>query len=238
MRCRASFAYVGLFFISGCCCCSGTSGPSTPATPEAKAFGEADRAIVSYDAAQGIGFGNTTQAKEFAVAFGELAAEMEPEWFSGGDDDAMSLSDGHFLTYCRQNADSICFLVHVPQLKNYEDDVRDSLIEMLWICADEVLTGKVEQGTEVAIGLRGSILFGGLAIGQLGSDPSQTENAGSVDRENFHRFFKDDVATDEMAAGDTDSNAADAAGETPTEPDEVPETTPQTTPEESQDTGS
>ena len=238
MRYRALFAVAGLLLISGCCCCSGTSGPSTPATPESKAFGEADREIISYDAADGIGFGNTTEAKEFAVAFGELAAEMEPDWFSGGDEGALSLSDGHFLTYCRQNADSICFLVHVPQLKNYEGEVRESLIDMLWICADEVLTGKVDSGTEVAIGLRGTILYGGLAIGELGSEPSQKEEAGSVDREKFHRFFKEDEPPVETATeGDTASDATDAAADSSTESDDTAET-PAEHPEENPGTDS
>lgn len=199
MRALALFHAAWLVLLTGCCCCSGLSAPSTPATPEEKAFGAANRMISVYKADDGGAYGNTPEAKELATAFAALAESSEKELFSGGKEGGLSLSDGHFVTYCRQNNDSVCFLVHVPQLKNYKDDVRDALVEMCWSCAEEVLEGKVAPGTEVAVALRGSLLYGGLATGKLGETPT-TEQTSVIDQDQLHKFFKEAGTPDPVPA--------------------------------------
>ena len=93
---------------------------------------------------------------------------------------------------------------------------------MLWICADQVLDGEVDPGTEVCVGLRGGLLYGGLAIGKLGSDPSETQNDSSVDRDNFFRFFKDDaVSPPSVDPAENETDTGDATDDADPSEDET-----------------
>lgn len=166
-------------------------GESAPRTPEEAAFRDADRQIGSHRDA--IAFGNTDQARQLAD---EVAKRMKIEQaraFSGGKQNrTASLTDDNFLTYCQITPTAVCFLIHVPQLKNYHDDVRTALAELAWTVARAAIAErKIAATGDLAIGLRGSMLYGALASGKAGDATPRIETGSSVGREKLHRYFVD-----------------------------------------------
>ena len=162
-------------------------------------------------------FGNTGEAKQLAASFAKLIKLANDASFSGGKKGGLSMTKGHFLTYCRLNEDSVCFLIHVPQLKRYKKDVRDALIELCWISAQAVLKESVDKDIELAIGLRGSVTYGGSAIGMSSSDNPTTENSFMVSRTAFYKYF---AQTKEVSAEGEDSDETSAEDSEPTDEDE------------------
>lgn len=185
--------------------------------PGEKAFGEANRSIVSDG--EGTYHGNTEVARELAKAFSEKVKELEGELFTGGKENrAVSLTGEEFLTYCQLNEDSVAFLVHVPQFKRYKGEVRDSLLELTWAIAQSLMEGHPQgESLEIAIGLRGTMMYGGSAIGTQGGNPKY-ENSFSIDKDVFFKYFEEPEAEAETSEGD-------AEVEGPTEAEGEPEDT-------------
>jgi len=163
----------------------GKAGPPPAGKSE---FDVANRKIGSDD--QGVAHGNNENAKAMAQAFSDLMGVADKAAFKGHKKRLVSLTGEKFVTYCHQNGDKVAFLVHVPQLKNYKGEVRDSLIELCWLVANQIVEDQGGgQFKQVGVGLRGSLMYGGLAIGPLGSEDPKTENAGAVDDDKLYPFF-------------------------------------------------
>ncbi|MCO5169479.1 MAG: hypothetical protein M9894_24310 [Planctomycetes bacterium] len=128
--------------------------------------------------------------------------------FTGGKDEGRrpSLSGGNFITYCQLTEVGACFLVHVPQLKSYKREVRGALIDLAWQSARGVTEERraAGRGDALAVGLRGAVLYGGLAAGP-GRDerPATLANAASVDTAPLHAFFTEPRATTTPAITET-----------------------------------
>lgn len=138
----------------------------------------------------GTAHGNTEQARIMAAAFSEAMGAVDKQAFTGHKKRSFSLTGEKFLTYCHQSGDKLVFLVHVPQLKAYKREVRDELISLAWEVANFVVTKAGAEGVKrVGVGLRGSVMYGGLAIGDLGSTSPQVENAAAVDEKKLYEFF-------------------------------------------------
>ena len=180
--------------------------------PGGSEFHAADQQITSFKGEEA--FGNTEEARELAAAFAEITQVATEASFSGGKKGGLSTTKGHFLTYCQLNEDSVCFLVHVPQFKRYKKDVRDSLIELCWASAKLIVEKAVDGDIELAIGLRGSITYGGSAIGMSSSDTPKTENSFMVSSMEFHKYF---LPVADADTGEDDSDEVDAEETTDTE---------------------
>ena len=162
-----------------------TLGPGRkPATPEEAAFREADRMIVSHK--DRVGFGNTAEATAVAERFAAAMKTQQALFFTGGKKGGVSLSDGEFLTYCRMSGPDTCFLVHVPQLKRYKDEVRTALARIAWTTARSALGDRAGRG-EVMVGLRGSALYGVVITGS--ENAPQITMGTSVPTQPLHSFF-------------------------------------------------
>ena len=157
---------------------------STP--PE---FEEANTKIISDSA--GIFHGNSESAKEMAKQFSETMKVLQAELFTGGKKNRIiSLTGEEFLTFCKSDDRFVVFLVHVPQLKRYKGEVRDALLELAWVVANNATSGHpAGDNLEIAIGLRGSFFYGGSAIGTKGGEP-EYENAATIDKEIFYKYFE------------------------------------------------
>lgn len=209
MRAAIAAAVLGsVTWLVGC-------GPSGPPEPGEEAFHEASRKIITNS--EGAFHGNTPAATDMAQRFSEAMATADKEIFTGHKERSFSLTDEEFVTYCQVSGDKICFLVHVPQLKRYKDDVRDTLIELTWIVANHAIA---ESGagpfSKVGVGLRGSIVYGGLAIGPPGEKPAETENSAIVDDDKLYEFFveKTPAAAEEPAS---EESAEEPVGAEPEE---------------------
>ena len=198
--------------VAGC----GGASDSEPKVelPGAKAFDEANRSIVSDR--EGTFHGNTEASRELAKALSEMVKELEGEFFSGGKENrAVSLTGEEFLTYCQLNDDSVAFLVHVPQFKRYKGEVRDTLLELTWAVAQKITEGHPKgESLEIAIGLRGTMMYGGSATGTQGGNPNY-ENSFSVDKDVFFKYFEEPEAEAETSEGDAEAEGpTEANGET------------------------
>lgn len=153
-------------------------------------FDEANARISSFHGESA--FGNTPEAREMAKRFGEIMKVMSRVAFKGGrTNDSVSLTEGHFLTHVELRANSVCFLVHVPELRSYRGEVRKTLLDLAWTAA-QTSTVKVrpEPGVKLAVALRGIVLYGALATGPATAEkPVTLEFEGSVGTAPLYAFF-------------------------------------------------
>ena len=153
----AVIANVGMFFVVN------TMEPS-----EETAFSKASGAIVS--SSGGIGYGNTDEARLIAVEFAESMKMVRDEAIDG-EDSALSISGGNFLTYCQLNEDSAVFLVHVPDLRNYEEDAKEFIADMAWTMAQQRLQGSsIPLGSELRVATKGVVFWDKIYLGELKSE--------------------------------------------------------------------
>lgn len=155
---------------------------------EEKRFDKANSLITG--SSTGYFHGNSKKAKEIAKEFADGMEVMSKLAFSGGKEErAISLTKGKFLTACQLNSKSILLLVHVPQFKRYKGDVRDSLLELSWLQASKVIEAiPHHKEMEIAIGLRGAVLYGASIVGKYGEEP-WLENDFSIGTDQFNKYF-------------------------------------------------
>ena len=180
---RCSLVFAVCLLITGC-----KSGPA----PGEEAFDKANTKISAYnDQSKQVGWGNSEDAEELATRLSLAMERFQKVMFAGaGQGQGGGLTGGRFLTYCELHEDKICFLVHVPQMNNYQDDIRDALIEMAWKSATSI-TIDYPKDRVVAVGLRGTLVYGGMAVGTPDGKP-ETENSAVVSKTNFYKFFDDE----------------------------------------------
>ncbi|HQZ18987.1 MAG TPA: hypothetical protein PLD86_19085 [Vicinamibacteria bacterium] len=163
---------------------------ASPGASGSAAFDDASLKIVSYTGEEG--FGNTPEAAEMAKKFSVILNAMGRFMFTGGrEDDKGTLTQGHFLTYAEVRADSICFLVHVPELRSYQGEVREALLDIAWTAAREAAL-QARPGTDlrVGVGLRGILLYGAVAVGTSTAEkPARKVFDSTVPTELLHPFF-------------------------------------------------
>jgi hypothetical protein len=111
--------------------------------------------------------GNTPQAERYAAAFSEKMTLLRRLAFTGGgDENAPSLTDGRFLTYCEVRQGKVCFLVHVPELRRYASSARRALGDMAWAAARQTVESDPDAATlRLGVGLRGILLYGIVMTG-------------------------------------------------------------------------
>jgi hypothetical protein len=150
---------------------------SAKRTPVQTAFDEASRRIDTYADAEA--FGNTEEARAMAERFSRVLKAVDKLAFTGPRDTGLSLSQGRFLTYVELRQDSVCFLVHVPQLRAYDGDVRRSLLDLAWTTAREASRDvRKDRDLRLGVGLRGAVAYGAVAAGMGEGKP--TQELGSV----------------------------------------------------------
>lgn len=179
-------------------------------------FNAANRLIISASGDR-IAHGNSEIATEIAQEYSDLMKKMTDEFFTGGKQRAVSLTQGKFLTYCRLNPDSCALLVHVPQLRQYKGDVRDTLSEIAWTAARAIaMQHEVADDATLAVGLRGTILYGPVMVNSISAEAT----GSNLNSDALHRFFRDTPEPDEAdaeidEAGDDSETTDDAGSESP-----------------------
>ena len=96
-------------------------GPGRPPSEEERTFQEASRQINTYDGRQEA-FGNSEEARALAARFSTMFRQLREIGFTGRQKGL--LTQGHFLTYCRMDADRVCVLVHVPLLRKFTQEAQ------------------------------------------------------------------------------------------------------------------
>ena len=166
-----------------------------PLGASAKALDKAENLIMS--GSNGSAHGNTPQAKTMAGQYSALIEEMQKEFFvREGDAPKIQISGGKFLTFCQLNEGSVVYLVHVPELRSYEGDAEDSMVELAWAVANQVSQAggsPLQPGDKMLVGVRGTFLYADIVEGVVGGeDPTRL----NLDDDELKLYFE----TDEVEA--------------------------------------
>jgi hypothetical protein len=142
------------------------------ATPGYTGFNAANDLIGSKS--KGTTHGNSPEAKAAADTFSESFKRLQQLAFTGGSKRNL-LTGGEFLTYCQNGKDSIAFLCHVPELRNYkDDDTKNSLAEIAWMTAKMAAQKLDPEGKKnLVVGLRGISSYGFLLSGKPSDEKPQ-----------------------------------------------------------------
>jgi hypothetical protein len=146
-----------------------TSGWHRPGQTE---FQRADNQIDSYQGTNA--YGNSPEAIAIARHFSDAFKIARAGLFTPGSKlEILDHTKGEFITYCELHSQECAFIVHVPDLRKFEEnilekvDARKLLAQLAWMTAQRVLKehsgGK--PGMELAVGLRGISQYGPIMIG-------------------------------------------------------------------------
>lgn len=116
---------------------------------------------------EGTATGNTAVARSLAAAYAEALDAMRKEMFTK-QREGVSLTQGRFVVHCEAQAKSCAFIVHVPSYRNFTNDAKQELEKRAWELAEEVAAPKFGKGDRLAVGLRGTALYGAVLIGEFG----------------------------------------------------------------------
>jgi hypothetical protein len=135
------------------------------ASPNRQAFRDASCRITAWSGQEV--FGNTPEAESMARRVNHVLQTVDT-LARGGASPApgLSLSEGHYLTYCELRQAQACFLVHVPSLRSYNQATQEALLKLTWSAASRaVKEAHPGQVTTVGVGLRGPLFYGAVAVG-------------------------------------------------------------------------
>jgi hypothetical protein len=133
-------------------------------------FAAANREIEMYRGAAAVG--NTPKAVDVATTFSSEMKKLRAELFEGGKPSGFSVSHHEFLTCCELQETQCVFLVHVPELRRFNDSAKISLSALTWGAAQHALQKEKagKPGMGLAIGLRGVTLYDRVLIGTYAPD--------------------------------------------------------------------
>ncbi len=160
---------------------------SVPTGPGAAAFDAANDRITRYRAGQPEAHGNSEVARRIAEEYGLAMKMLTGIMFTGGKESKLSFTEGHFLTYCQLNRDSVVLLLHVPQLRQYQGDVRGALAELAWGAAKVSAEKVASPGDTMVVALRGAAIYGPIMVGKVGDENPPPRATGT--REILHPYF-------------------------------------------------
>lgn len=171
---------------------------SSASSAEKTAFDRANSLITSDKGKEA--YGNTPEAEKLAAAFASMVKLGRQMGVQKGKKSAISLSHGKFLTYCRINADSCAFMVHVPDLRKFSEDAKEYMAEIAWAVATESAAQLKPQPKRLAVGIRGVFLYDTVLEGHIVADENDSEegieqrHTGGSPQKYLEAFFVDSKA--------------------------------------------
>lgn len=160
-------ALVGLGLLTG----SKSGGADGGGDPGKAIYNDMNEMIGSYKGVEG--FGNTPEAQAIAERFAKAMKEIRAEAFTKGKEGAVSLSQGHFITYCHADGKSLVLLCHVPEFRRFQDDAKAALMGIAWNVAQSAAAVPDDQPRTLVIGLRGIALYYQFWSGMTTGKPTQ-----------------------------------------------------------------
>jgi WD40 repeat protein len=159
-----------------------------------------------------VGHGNSPRAVELATAFSNSLKEAHGDFFEVKRKRVLQLSKGNFLTYCELKQGSCCFIVHVPSYRDYDSEAEEVLARLAWATAQQVASLQLSDGDALAVGLRGTLLYGDIMVGKLGTDGSGASSYREGNREDLVTFFKLDPPPDVQAVAPLEATSTPDTG--------------------------
>ena len=161
-----------------------------------------------------------------AESFAGQMKALRETGFSSGDKGGLSLSEGQFLTHCEIHGDTCAILVHVPQLRKFDDGAKIVLNDIAWIVAQNLLAGtSFPEGGELVVALKGIALYDDIRLGRHVKNPSEDERTPGLERRGLEeldlkRFFPEppEDASPDPEVGGADSSLEES-GEQVVPPD-------------------
>ena len=153
------------------------------ATLKVTKLDEAETAIFEQAGGE-TGFGNNEDAVALARA---AAAEMARfcEESIGEKPFGISIMGDNHVAFCHRGKNSLAFLVFVPNLRKYSAEAKEKMLNHAWTAAGGAARQiGLKEGAEMAIALRGGLTYDGIIIGELGSEPTRTDESG------LRKYFK------------------------------------------------
>lgn len=140
------------------------------------AFDEANRQIgVNHGA---VAFGNSSRAIAVAGDVSRSMKTLRELGFEGGKKNGFSVSNHEFLTYCDLREGQCIVLIHVPELRRFTAEAKDSLAAMAWGQTQTALRQRKAgtPGMKLVVGLRGIALYDRAIMGDYVSDPEAKDS--------------------------------------------------------------
>jgi hypothetical protein len=163
---------MGLMAFGFYCACEAES--RRPRMAGEAEFKAANGQIDSYSGT--VAFGNSPQAIAVAVKFSQTMKELRSGLFEGGKKDGLSVSRHEFLTHCELHDGTCAIIVHVPELRRFTGEAKDSLADLAWIIAQTMVHDQAagQPGMKLAVGLRGVLSYDRVLVGKVVSDVTKT----------------------------------------------------------------
>jgi len=146
----------------------------------------AERKIVSDSG--GTAHGNSPEAKALAEKYSASMLALREAFFTPNKPGGISLSGGQFIVWCELRDGQCAFVVHVPSYPKFDGDAKDSLAKLAWLAAQESVAGTLQEGDDLAVGLKGTLLYGAVMVGSVGDKAGPDEQ--SKDKELLYPFFE------------------------------------------------
>jgi hypothetical protein len=178
--------------------------------------------------AQGAASGNSPEATRLAEEYAQALKIMRDAMFTEDRDRILSMTKGKFLVHCELHPGRCTFIVHVPAYRDFAADAKELLEVSAWQLAQQTVDGTLNPNDALAVGLRGSLLYGAVLVGTAGADQSDPDNFRRAERDALLAFFPGNGGADassplqatEPLAEREDSSALD--GRPPVESPEAP----------------
>jgi hypothetical protein len=133
-------------------------------------------------------FGNSTDAIKVAADFSEML-DAECKLIFRGGSTFTPATMGHLLTNCQVMTKGVVILCQVPDMRGYQDDVRDELAKLAWQAAQiSAHSLKLPDETPLAVGLRGFGSYGTIWEGKLKGDPV-VKSDGLTEKHRLYPYF-------------------------------------------------
>jgi hypothetical protein len=116
----------------------------------------------------GVGLGNTREARSLAESYSASMDALHKATFKRKGAD-LELK-GDYVTWCELQEGRCAFLVHVPEYRKFTADAKKSLAELAWQAAQSAVQDTLDPGDELAVGLKGDILWGDIMVGSTVAD--------------------------------------------------------------------
>ena len=125
-----------------------------------------------------VAFGNTPKAVAIAGEVSRGLKVIREAAFEGGKKNGLSISRHEFLTYCELRDGQCIVMVHVPELRRFKAEAKESLATMAWTMTQASLRHQ-NAGTpdmKVLVGLRGIALYDRVLTGVYMADAAAQGN--------------------------------------------------------------
>lgn len=160
--------------------------------------------------------GNTDAARQLADRYSQALQVMRESLFTADRERLFSLTQGEFLVHCEQRPGRCAFLVHVPAYRDFTPEAKELLEVGAWRLAQHLVEEAAAAEDALAVGLRGTALYGAVLVGTAAIDEANPENFTRGERDDLLAFFAADG--DDQTDGDENTDTAPTESSTPATP--------------------